>query len=97
MWDCYLDALWADASARGTILLAVTHDATSDAADALSVEPIAAGTIDAGSRDGGPPLGDPATAACVARAFRERPFKVPAGVKLVIEVSLHPLVVSRDQ
>lgn len=93
IWDCYLNALWVDASARGTLRLAISRDSTSDAAEAITVEPLP----DASASDAGPPLGDQATAACVARAFREHPFAMTAGIKLVVEVSLHPLVVSRDR
>lgn len=88
IWDCYNDALWVDAAARGTIRLAVRRDSASDATDALDVKPLP----DVGASDAGPPLGDPATAACVARAFREHPFAMTAGIEIVVEVSLHPLV-----
>lgn len=91
VWNCYTEALWADAGARGTILLAVARDPAVDTGDAITVSVVEPTTLDGGGYDGGAAFGDRATAECVARAFRTHTFSLPDGVRAVIEVTLHPL------
>jgi hypothetical protein len=82
VWDCYTDALWEDAGAKGTLRLTLSRG---DASSVVSVEPL----------DAGMPLGA-TTTACIVDAFRLRPPPLTGGQKLTIEIALHPLDV-RDR